>query len=205
MAVMGNADRCVCCGDIIPEGRQVCPNCEVKYDPREFFSAEQSDKVRRCLALGRALSEGLCAGMSNCFDEEKNGLIKQGPVLAKSVTADMAAGFTVDMADALAADVKNYFENQKKRKVYCVTKILMHIAAEVDYFQRRIPDAKLSIQMTHDLYMLLAAAHQGIVSTPAGNTLFGVKIKEVRAPGLRYWISVYEESFTSQDYQEVWG
>lgn len=23
-----NADRCVCCGDVIPEGRQVCPACE---------------------------------------------------------------------------------------------------------------------------------------------------------------------------------
>ena len=23
-------DRCVCCGEIIPEGRQVCPNCEHK-------------------------------------------------------------------------------------------------------------------------------------------------------------------------------
>jgi hypothetical protein len=22
------AERCVCCGDIIPEGRQVCPACE---------------------------------------------------------------------------------------------------------------------------------------------------------------------------------
>ena len=22
------ADRCVCCGDVIPEGRQVCPQCE---------------------------------------------------------------------------------------------------------------------------------------------------------------------------------
>lgn len=22
------ADRCVCCGDVIPEGRQVCPKCE---------------------------------------------------------------------------------------------------------------------------------------------------------------------------------
>jgi hypothetical protein len=25
-----NADRCVCCGEIIPEGRQVCPGCETK-------------------------------------------------------------------------------------------------------------------------------------------------------------------------------
>ena len=25
-----SADRCVCCGDIIPEGRMVCPECERK-------------------------------------------------------------------------------------------------------------------------------------------------------------------------------
>ena len=23
-------NMCVCCGEIIPEGRQVCPNCEVR-------------------------------------------------------------------------------------------------------------------------------------------------------------------------------
>lgn len=25
---MPDADRCVCCGEIVPEGRQVCPQCE---------------------------------------------------------------------------------------------------------------------------------------------------------------------------------
>ena len=25
-----NVNRCVCCGEIIPEGRQVCPTCEDK-------------------------------------------------------------------------------------------------------------------------------------------------------------------------------
>lgn len=25
-----NADRCVCCGEIIPEGQMICPNCLVK-------------------------------------------------------------------------------------------------------------------------------------------------------------------------------
>lgn len=25
---MADADRCVCCNKIIPEGRQVCPQCE---------------------------------------------------------------------------------------------------------------------------------------------------------------------------------
>ena len=28
-----SVDRCVCCGEIIPEGRQVCPKCEVKNEP----------------------------------------------------------------------------------------------------------------------------------------------------------------------------
>ena len=26
---MANVDRCVCCGEIIPEGTMVCPNCLV--------------------------------------------------------------------------------------------------------------------------------------------------------------------------------
>ena len=25
---MADADRCVCCGEIVPEGRQICPQCE---------------------------------------------------------------------------------------------------------------------------------------------------------------------------------
>ena len=24
-------ERCICCGEIIPEGRMVCPQCEYKY------------------------------------------------------------------------------------------------------------------------------------------------------------------------------
>lgn len=28
-AIVGdNAEHCICCGDVIPEGRQVCPTCE---------------------------------------------------------------------------------------------------------------------------------------------------------------------------------
>lgn len=32
---MADADRCVCCGEIVPEGRQVCPQCERKNERRE--------------------------------------------------------------------------------------------------------------------------------------------------------------------------
>lgn len=27
-AIRDNAEHCVCCGDVIPEGRQICPACE---------------------------------------------------------------------------------------------------------------------------------------------------------------------------------
>ena len=30
------ADRCVCCGEIIPEGRMVCPNCGADMREREI-------------------------------------------------------------------------------------------------------------------------------------------------------------------------
>ena len=29
---MPDADRCVCCGEIVPESRMVCPNCGAKMD-----------------------------------------------------------------------------------------------------------------------------------------------------------------------------
>lgn len=38
-----NDNRCVCCGRIIPEGRQVCPICEEKAkrrDVREYWLDE---------------------------------------------------------------------------------------------------------------------------------------------------------------------
>ena len=27
-------NRCICCGEIIPEGRMVCPNCEAEWEER---------------------------------------------------------------------------------------------------------------------------------------------------------------------------
>lgn len=38
-------NRCVCCGEVIPEGRQVCPSCEYKA---EEVNADDScpDRIR---------------------------------------------------------------------------------------------------------------------------------------------------------------
>ena len=34
-----DADRCVMCGEIIPEGRQVCPNCEARIMEHPFVES----------------------------------------------------------------------------------------------------------------------------------------------------------------------
>ena len=36
---MADADRCVCCGEIIPEGRQVCPQCEIELQSKPDVGA----------------------------------------------------------------------------------------------------------------------------------------------------------------------
>jgi hypothetical protein len=75
---MANDNRCVCCGEIIPEGMIACPNClvvskkkemkqEMKQDPvekildrvdRSFIRKgviEQSQYVTTCLVCGEAI------------------------------------------------------------------------------------------------------------------------------------------------------
>lgn len=34
-------ERCICCGEIIPEGRQVCPNCEEKGGGDESLNSDR--------------------------------------------------------------------------------------------------------------------------------------------------------------------
>ena len=65
---MPDADRCVCCGEIVPEGRQICPSCERKryiytipdippslnkYAGRENVWAYRADK-KQWEEIGRA-------------------------------------------------------------------------------------------------------------------------------------------------------
>ena len=38
---MANAERCVCCGEIIPEGRMVCPNCEEGSKGKRLIDANE--------------------------------------------------------------------------------------------------------------------------------------------------------------------
>ena len=36
---MADVDRCVCCGEIIPEGRQICPQCEIELQSKPDVGA----------------------------------------------------------------------------------------------------------------------------------------------------------------------
>ena len=40
-----NDNRCVCCGRVIPEGRQVCPICEKKAGRRDKFDYWLNDWI----------------------------------------------------------------------------------------------------------------------------------------------------------------
>ena len=74
-------DRCVCCGDVIPEGGMVCPKCMVN---RESIQTN----YERILAMSvKELAEficdntdycGNCAGFEYCCADagHANGLIK---------------------------------------------------------------------------------------------------------------------------------
>ena len=43
-------NRCVCCGEIIPEGRQVCPNCEAFYEKQGIRFVDSYDNENNCNA-----------------------------------------------------------------------------------------------------------------------------------------------------------
>ena len=67
-------DRCVCCGAIIPEGRQVCPSCEkgkgllltfdgaTGYFPKEFII----EAIKTHMKRGEWIKRGNEKKCSNC-------------------------------------------------------------------------------------------------------------------------------------------
>ena len=50
---MADVDRCVCCGEIVPEGRMVCPQCEIKLQSKP----DTGDFAFGKKAIGKGLSK----------------------------------------------------------------------------------------------------------------------------------------------------
>ena len=63
---MAESERCVCCGKVIPEGRQVCVICGYKAEK----------KVKKCRYCGKEIKSKDCGGIcANCYD--KKPLVKK--------------------------------------------------------------------------------------------------------------------------------
>lgn len=66
-------EKCVCCGVVIPEGRQICPKCEV---------ARQELEAYRALGTIEKLQELLCHDIKCNACRTKIGKVKVGYVEA---------------------------------------------------------------------------------------------------------------------------
>ncbi len=61
------SDKCVICGEIIPEGRQVCPNCESESKNMNKFCNAEANICLKCKAEK-------CNGNCKRFAEKKKKL-----------------------------------------------------------------------------------------------------------------------------------
>ena len=65
-------NTCVCCGVVIPEGRQVCPSCELRaYDAGEFFSSERRKCMIHNIKILEAFADAVYSG-AKPFELRKN-------------------------------------------------------------------------------------------------------------------------------------
>lgn len=51
-------DRCVCCGEIVPEGRMVCQQCEDKAEEMRMAESVEARAVK--IAAKRMVEAGMC-------------------------------------------------------------------------------------------------------------------------------------------------
>ena len=54
-------NRCVCCGAVVPEGRMVCPMCEMAAD-EGVYTSPGSDRLKKGICEREDVPETLRAG-----------------------------------------------------------------------------------------------------------------------------------------------
>ena len=93
---MSTEERCVCCGDIIPEGRQVCLNCEVKRKGETRMPNMRFTECRACHApIGFIKTT---AGKTVPVDAECLNFLpnEKGPLLFVMVDGSTKRGYKVN-------------------------------------------------------------------------------------------------------------
>lgn len=88
---MADADRCVCCGEIVPEGRMVCPQCENGANKNREKKAAGRERLIEILKLGSCPSPYLCdenckyANLERCYEERTADLLLEHGVIVQPV------------------------------------------------------------------------------------------------------------------------
>ena len=64
---MMNADRCLICGEVIPEGSQVCTDCMKKYEIQAGEAVEMAEELRDVAAILK-ITEGTDANIRQSME-----------------------------------------------------------------------------------------------------------------------------------------
>lgn len=68
---MANADRCICCGEIVPEGRQICPQCERRCPAVTQQVRRARIRTRQKMTAFQMLSFSFAGAMTKKTHEQK--------------------------------------------------------------------------------------------------------------------------------------
>lgn len=87
-----NDDRCVCCGEIIPEGRWVCPQCE-KDTRHPYFNKSGCADPTAYEAMRNVQHDEAVRRVNRLIKELKNTISDRGFVLLNRIELkDIASG-----------------------------------------------------------------------------------------------------------------
>lgn len=70
---VGNDNRCITCGEVIPEGRQVCPTCESEYW-RDWY--DRYVKEHTCLSYSEMLVGKLQAELKKTKQDASKAVLQ---------------------------------------------------------------------------------------------------------------------------------
>lgn len=120
VAPSANENKCVCCGAIIPEGRQVCPNCEKGKKFRRVIAVDFDNtlfKTEEWPTIGAPIYETI----DYCKDQKAAGAVlilwtcRTGEDLKAAVEACRTVGLEFDYINENTPDDVAHFGNDSRK------------------------------------------------------------------------------------------
>ena len=120
-------DTCVCCGRAVPEGRMVCPECEIE-------SFERSVKMDDGLAVKVAEIDELCKSnthKNNKMEDDNKALHELASSVSKLVVRQEVVETSVK---EIQKDVKDNKNITKKQREAVVEKVILVLVGAIIAF-----------------------------------------------------------------------